>query len=182
MKNNLLLIFSLINTSFLMPLEIREPLQEEIRELAEVYYESWHDTYGIIAPHLKEERTPANCLKKWIKYYNNKNFFILVAVKDKKIAGVSFAGSKTFKAKLSGYDSEIDKLYILPKYKGQGIGSALLKAALEKLHKKGLKKTIVISLTKNINANSFYEKNGGKRITQLDVEFNEKMNVYEFST
>lgn len=69
---------------------------------------------------------------------------------------------------------------LLPEYKRQGIGRALLKTTLGKLRNLGYTKAMLQSLTANKNTNCFYEKMGGKLISQPKVKFNQTMNVYEF--
>ena len=166
----------------LLALEIREAHFDDIQELSLLYHQSWHDTYDIIAPHLSTVRTQENCLQQWIQYYQTKTHFILIALEDKKIVGVIYAGKfENSKYKeCASYDSEIDKLYVMPALKNKGIGSQLLKACFNTLRARGNKKTIVLSLTKNKISNKFYEKHGGKLVLQPKVEFNETMNAYGF--
>ena len=163
-------------------LEIRRPGANEIKEASEVYYYSWHDTYDIIAPYLSSKKTPKKCLEIWQNYSKTgERSVLLIARKNNKIVGVAFAGPKTRSKKFKNHDCEIDKLYILPEYKRQGIGKALLKATLDNLRCLGFKKAILQSLASNKGTNCFYEKMGGTLITQLKVKFNETMNVYEFN-
>jgi len=177
------LISGLLISLNLAALEIRKPTINEIKDIADVYYKSWHHTFDSIAPHLSQVRTPENCLKKWQQYYRKSNtHFILVGLIDKKIVGILFAGP--LETKLIGinndYDSEIDKLYVLPEFKNRGIGSVLFKEACNKLREYGFKGTIVQSLTKNKEANNFYQKKGGSLIKQHPANFNETLDIYGF--
>lgn len=169
----------------LVAVEIRQPHPSEIKDIAQLYYDAWHNTYDSIAPHLSAVRTRQNCLKQWQQYHLKGNrSFILIALHNKKIVGVVFAGPLENKSPkiCASYDSEIDKLYIAPALKNQGIGSQLLQACFAKLQSLGFQTTIVRCLTKNKNSNAFYEKRGGVLIAQSTVAFNETMNIYAFKT
>jgi ribosomal protein S18 acetylase RimI-like enzyme len=176
-------IFLICISAELFSVEIRKPTLAEIKDIAALYYTAWHATYDTIAPHLSSVRTRENCLKQWTDYYHKKNHFILVAVQDRTIVGVIFAGPLENKnpSVCANYDSEIDKLYVATNLKNQGIGSQLLKVGFDMLHARGFTKTIVRSLTKNHNTNKFYEKRGGILIAQPVVQFNETMNIYGFT-
>lgn len=174
----LLLFFIHIN---LCALEIRHPLIQEIKEVAELYYNTWHDTFDTLSPqYLVKQRTKDNCLTQWHEYYNKDGkYFMLVALEEKKIVGIIFGGpsENKFPIECSGYDSEIDKLYVDSALKNKGIGSHLLKAGLNKLRNLGFKKTIICSLATNENSNKFYEKKGGLFIGH---SLDEAMNIYGF--
>src|SRR3990167_1097526 len=176
----LVLIFWSLNSY-----EIRSPLACEIAEISELYFQTWHDTYDIIAPYLTLLRTRENCLKQWQVYYLNVSdhkHFMLIARDSEVIVGIVYAKPIGYQevAEYPGYDSEIDKLYVAKNFKNRGVGTALLKAALAKLHTMGFNRTVVRSLTKNQDAVKFYEKNGGILIAQPIVDFGEIMNIYGF--
>lgn len=179
-----ILFFLFLIMEPLYALEIREPFVYEIKEISELYYHTWHDTYDVIAPHLSAVRTKENCLKKWNNYYKKGDkHFVLVAIQNKKIVGVLYAGpiEDTTVQECALYDSEVDKLYVASSMKNKGIGTQLLNAGFERLDALGFKKTVIRSLTKNKNTNIFYEKRGGLLLAQPTVSFNEKMNVYGFT-
>ena len=76
-------------------LEIRKPLEDEVKRIAKVYYITWHDTFDTITPSLSERKTPEKCLKQWQEYYNeDEKSVVLVACKRNKIVGVIYAGKK----------------------------------------------------------------------------------------
>lgn len=166
----------------LTAIEIRKPRAHEINDIATVYHQSWHNTFAQLSPHLVSVRTQEHCVQKWLQYYAKKNgHFIFVAIINKKIVGVVFAGpleNKDQKICLN-YDAEVDKLYVSPACKNQGIGSQLLKAAFAQLRMQNFNKVLVRSLTKNQDTNTFYEKRGGTLVAQPTVG-PEKMNFYEF--
>lgn len=165
-------------------IEIRPPRPHEVKEVADLYYDAWHTTYDSIAPHLSAVKTREHCLKQWQQYSLKSNkHFILIALQNKKIVGVIFAGPlENRNPKVcASYDSEIDKLYVAPASKKQGIGSQLLQACFAKLKALRYTTTLVRCLTKNKNSNAFYEKRGGVLIAQPTVAFRETMNIYAFT-
>lgn len=161
--------------------QIRAPYIYELKEIADLYHDSWHHTYDTISPHLSASRTRESCFKKWQAYYaKGGKHFILIALQDNRILGVAFAGplENTYAGIASNYDAEIDKLYILPGFENNGIGTLLFKACLDKLRSHGFKRMVLCSVAKNEPANIFYENKGCSLIAQLAVESNEKMNIY----
>ena len=162
-------------------LEIRQPLKHEIEEVAELYYNTWHDTFDTLSPQpLVKQRTKNSCLTQWQEYYNKGGkYFVLVALEDKKIVGTLFGGPLENKCQIecSGYDSEIDKLYVDSTLRNNGVGSSLLKAGFNQLRTLGFKKTVICSLATNENSNKFYKKKGGVLIGHSDGG---AMNIYGF--
>jgi len=169
----------------LTALEIRKPFIDEIEAIAQLYFHAWHGTYDSFAPQvLSSERSYENCLEKWRNYYHKgDNHFILIALENNNIVGVLFAGPLENKnpKECEDYDSEIDKLYIAPSLKNRGIGTKLLQTAFTKLRSLGFKKVVARSMTRNEDANIFYEKRGAILIAQPIVSFNEKMSIYGFN-
>lgn len=182
MRSYLFFVF-LCTASSIIAFDIRKPLAHEVPEIADVYYQSWHQTFDSLIPYIATMRTPENCLAIWQANYastNPKKVF-LVASQDNKIIGVSYAGSK--RPNLSEF-TEVEcllyTLYVLPAYKGQGIGKALLLKTFEKLCKHGFSCTLLESLESNRNANLFYEKMGGTIVGDYLLADKDIMNVYKF--
>ncbi len=171
MKNWLIIVLLFLP---IKALEIRKPLFDEIKEVAEVYYSSWHDTFDMDDSSL----SPTSCFEMWKEYYQatSKRSVLLIARIDDTIVGASFARPKKHPHRLKGRVGEISKLYVLPAYKKQGIGSALLKATLHELHRRGFTKAMVQSLTANKGANHFYEKIGG-----IVIEQQKDITIYAFN-
>lgn len=55
---------------------------------------------------------------------------------------------------------ELEKIYVLPEYKGMGIGKLALKEIIKRTAELGKKKLFLYVIDTNINAISFYEKLG----------------------
>lgn len=54
----------------------------------------------------------------------------------------------------------IENLYVLPEYRGEGIGSALLEAAEQALYDQGIETITLDVMTENTAAQRFYERHG----------------------
>lgn len=69
--------------------------------------------------------------------------------------------------------TELEKMYILPLYKGKGIGKLALKELIRIIQSKGKKMLFLCVLDTNLNAIAFYKKTGFKfhSKTSLDVPF-----------
>ena len=64
---------------------------------------------------------------------------------------------------MSGHDGRrgyMQHLVVKPKYRGQGIGKALVRASIESLKNAGIAKTHIFVFKSNDPANSFWKKNG----------------------
>lgn len=68
---------------------------------------------------------------------------------------------------------ELEKIYILPKYKGMGIGKLALKDIMKKTQERGIKELFLYVIDTNTKAISFYEKLGFKfhSKTTLDLPY-----------
>lgn len=76
-----------------------------------------------------------------------------VAENDGKVIGVIMAGN-------DGRRGYIYHTAVHPAYRKQGIGSALVKAALNALKQLGISKVALVVFEKNTNGNAFWEKLG----------------------
>jgi len=68
---------------------------------------------------------------------------------------------------------ELEKIYILPKYSGKGIGKYVLGNIIETVKRRDKKLIYLCVIDTNLNAISFYQRNGFKfhSKTQLDALF-----------
>lgn len=55
---------------------------------------------------------------------------------------------------------ELEKIYVLPEFKGMGIGKAALSEIIKSLKKQGIKTLFLSVIDSNTNAITFYEKQG----------------------
>ncbi|KAF0820925.1 MULTISPECIES: GNAT family N-acetyltransferase [unclassified Cytobacillus] len=85
-----------------------------------------------------------------------------------QIVGFSSCG-KERSGKYKGYQGELNAIYILKEFQGQGIGKALFNSVMKELRKLGMNTMLVFVLADNKSA-LFYEAMGGKAIDKVGVE------------
>jgi ribosomal protein S18 acetylase RimI-like enzyme len=68
---------------------------------------------------------------------------------------------------------ELEKIYVLPEFKGKGLGKASLGEIVESLKKQGIKTLFLCVIDTNINAIAFYKKLGFtiNGTTRLDLPY-----------
>lgn len=100
--------------------------------------------------------------KKGIKYYkeltSGKYGHCLIAFSGKEAVGYVALATKDFGYRKSKY-FEIENIGVDPKYRSQGIGTKLIKAAIELAKIKRVTKLWVSAYWKNKKAINFYKKN-----------------------
>jgi len=69
--------------------------------------------------------------------------------------------------------AELEKIYLLPEFKGKGLGKAALNKIMESVKKKGIKTFFLCVIDTNTNAIAFYNKLGFTRhgTTLLDLPY-----------
>ena len=122
---------------------------EEIRGKAYVHWQAWQETYpGMMPQAVLDARTLERCLEQSYRWPDN----LLVAKDGEKVIGFAGYGE----SREIPDCGEIFALYLLAEYQGKGIGSRLLKAALEQLAE--YPKICLWVLKENRKAIRFYEK------------------------
>lgn len=153
-------------------MKIRRATLPDAKGIAKVHVDSWRTTYAHIIPdeflhNLSYERRE----QLWINIIPQG--IVFVAENDeRKIVGFA-DGGKERSGKYQYYDGELNAIYLLKEYQGQGIGTLLVKSVIHDLKQLGLKSLVVVVLEDN-NSRLFYEELGGKCIDTLEVEFSGK--------
>lgn len=153
-----------------MNIIIRKANVEDSRGIVEVKMSSWLTTYKGLMPDevLKnrqdtiEERIPRT--ESQIREYNN----IYVAVDNDRVIGtMSYGESRNEKYKDYG---EINFIYLLDEYKGQGIGKKLFMTGIKELIDMGYN-SMILNVLEGNKTIGFYEKYSGKKIDQIEEIF-----------
>lgn len=76
-----------------------------------------------------------------------------IAEEDNGVVGVILAGN-------DGRRGYIYHTAVNPSLRNQGIGTALVQAAMEALHSLGINKVALVVFSKNVDGNTFWEKTG----------------------
>jgi len=90
---------------------------------------------------------------------SNSIFYYYVLLNQMIVGFLKINYNPTFR--ISNHNTcELEKIYILPKHKGLGIGKAALKGIIEKIRKRGHKMLFLCVIDTNIQAIAFYKKFG----------------------
>ena len=124
----------------------------EIRSKAFVHWRCWHEAYaGIVSPAYLNKLTLEKCEELAFRWRDN----LLVAKEGERVVGFVGYGDRCEEAPDTG---EIFALYVLPEYRGTGVGQRLMRAGMEKLA--AYPRIALWVLKGNARAIRFYEKNG----------------------
>lgn len=156
-----------------MQIEIRQTKIEDNETIASIAITCWKDAYKDIFPaELLYSLSLEDRLKQHLNWFNSPNKYSLVAVTQNKIIGFCDYGESRRPQFAPG---EIYSLYVLPEYKGYGIGKALILKAMEHLTSGNLSPFIVTTLEVNTPARKFYEKLGFKENGHIMTEVGGKL-------
>lgn len=148
-----------------LALQIRPARLDEAADVAQVYIDSWHDTYpGVLPTALLRAMTPRGQTARWeaaIRATGRET--VLVADSRHGIIGMASLGGARDGA--LGFDGEVYTLYVDPAYFGMGVGRALLKGAFASLREDGCSSCVIWAHAKN-HARYFYEAMGGRLIAE----------------
>ncbi|MEE9525099.1 MAG: GNAT family N-acetyltransferase [Candidatus Woesearchaeota archaeon] len=131
-------------------MKIRKAQAKDLKKISEIFLIEYSKK-----PYF-EKWTKTTSLKK-IKEYN-KTMYTFVAEENKEIMGF-LIGDLYFWH--DGHRGSVEEFVVSKKYQGQGIGKKLMKHFENFLKKKGMKKLVLMSVTKS-NAFKIYKKWGFK--------------------
>jgi ribosomal protein S18 acetylase RimI-like enzyme len=150
-------------------MDILPPTKEDIREIEQVLYKAWLNTYpneelnitvDDIKYRFKDNFTEEALTKRWKKMVSDQTTRVLVAKDNGRVIGF-------IKTVVNPEKNQLQAIYLLSEYQGKGIGNLLWEEGKKILDPK--KNTIVHVVTYNKAAIRFYEKLGfkdtGKRWT-----------------
>lgn len=160
-----------------MTVFIRKATKSDIPDIAAIHVAGWQGAYGgIVDQDYLDSVTVEKRIEQWSEWFADETATRLVACQDNKIVGfITFGTLKTAPAGTSKirplYSSEIYALYILPEVFRQGVGTSLMKVAVNELQIQKHQSLCLWVLKDNKRACHFYEKMGGQRIGKKMVEF-----------
>ncbi|MDD4074729.1 MAG: GNAT family N-acetyltransferase [Eubacteriales bacterium] len=124
-------------------------------EISRIYEQSWKYAYAGVIPQAYLDSIPEG---RWAEHLDDANRHTLLCFDDGKMIGTSSFSASRF-AQFAGW-GEIISVYLLPDAMRKGYGTALLKAAIDELKKRGYRDVFLWVLEENLRARSFYEKLG----------------------
>ena len=139
-----------------MPMEFRYLTESDAEEASAFVHDMWVDTYAPIV--IGGRQHAEDIFDDWVgprKIVSDmsRGHFFLYLLEDGRIIGLISAGKE-------GDDLEISKIYILPEYRGKGLGQESLDFLLAKGRELGCRKAFLEVNRQNNPAIAFYSKNG----------------------
>lgn len=135
---------------------VSQATAEEVPEIKAVLKNTWVDTYGKYYPSdiIDEITSVWHSVENLTNQVQNPLVYFAVAKDDSgKIVGIT-----TSRKTEGDHTIMLDRLYILPSFQGQGVGKALMGAALTFFF--GIKTAFLEVESMNEKAIGFYEKQG----------------------
>ncbi len=137
--------------------------ESQLQEVKDVLHETWLDTYSHIYPREAVDIITStwHSLQNLSQQAKDPRFYFAAAMRDGKITGV-------VTARLDDDQSTvlIHRLYVLPKFQGQGTGAAMLNAAVA--HFPNVKRLTLEVESANEKARAFYVLGGFRVIGQSE--------------
>jgi predicted N-acetyltransferase YhbS len=149
-----------------LALQIRQARPEDAAMVAQVYIDSWHDTYpGVLPTALLCAMTPKGQTARWLAAIRAQGReSVLVAEEGSQgIVGMTSLGAARDGS--LGFDGEVYTLYVDPSCYGRGIGRALLRGAFLALRNQGKTSCLIWAHAHNY-ARYFYEAMGGRLVAE----------------
>jgi ribosomal protein S18 acetylase RimI-like enzyme len=155
-------------------LNIRRRISADAAGIAKVHIDSWKTAYrGIVSQSYLEGVSYSTRETWWLERLSNLPKFVFVAEDESRQPGESIigfcAGGTNRSTDDSVYSAELRSIYILERYRRQGVGQALLKSLVGEFIENGFDSMIVWVLAKNPYL-AFYEKLGGKYVQTQDIQ------------
>jgi GNAT superfamily N-acetyltransferase len=148
-----------------LALQIRPAQSDDAADVAQVYIDSWHDTYpGVLPGPLLRAMTPDGQTARWetaIRAHGGET--VLVADSRRGIIGMTSLGAA--RDRELGFDGEVYTLYVDPSYYGNGVGRALLEGAFAVLGRNKMSSCVIWAHARN-HARYFYEAMGGRLVAE----------------
>ncbi len=143
----------------LKDIKIRPARPGDVSEVANVHVNSWRETYrGLLPPKYLSNLNFRKKIDAWMKVINEKEKFIVFVAEDR----VGVIGFATFEAARDSQwegHGEVSSIYLLSRFKGRGIGTALLQAGMKELMKRNFNRAYCWVLEGNPTV-EFYERTG----------------------
>ena len=144
---------------------IREAKIDDAHSIAQVHVASWRSAYVDLMPSdfLASLTTTLSAREaQWTRAIERKDADILVAEVEGKVVGWISVGPCRDEDTSEAKAGEVMAIYLLSDDWGKGIGTALWKAGMKRLHDQGYRNVTLWVLSANERALRFYQGLGGK--------------------
>jgi GNAT superfamily N-acetyltransferase len=151
-------------------LRIRQARQEDAAKIAQVYIDSWQDTYpGVLPSALLSAMTLKGQTARWLAAIRAQDREHVLAADMSGEGVVGMASLGPARDGSLGFDGEVYTLYVDPSCYGRGIGRALLQGAFLTLQTQGMASCLIWAHAHNY-ARYFYEAMGGRLIAERSTK------------
>jgi ribosomal protein S18 acetylase RimI-like enzyme len=149
---------------------LRTATDGDIEAISALHILSWRSAYrGIVPEGLLASRSLDGSISGWRSTLNSYPDNLTVAQNDTgMIVGFSCAGPVVDTVRNAPFDFEVYGLHVHPTCHRQGVGTALLLRAFDRMLRVGLDSAIIWTLEKLTQSRRFYEKHGGE-VTKTGV-------------
>ncbi len=147
---------------------IRAAKTGDAPEIANVHLNSWREAYKGLLPQKFLDQLPLTFKRRmnwWEKIISNPDEFVLLVAED-KVGVIGFACFQAGRDQGMEKLTEVAAIYILEKYKGQGIGFSLLSSGFKQMKDRGFKEAYCWVLEGNPTI-KFYERSGATVTDQI---------------
>jgi predicted N-acetyltransferase YhbS len=149
-----------------LALQIRQARHEDAAEIAQVYIDSWHDTYpGVLPDALLRSMTAKGQTARWQATIRAQGREIVLVAESGSYGIIGMASLGPVRDGALGLDGEVYTLYVDPSFYGRGVGRALLQGAFAALRRNGMSSCVIWAHARN-HARFFYEAMGGRLIAE----------------
>jgi ribosomal protein S18 acetylase RimI-like enzyme len=143
---------------------------ERMDELEPLWF-ALYEHHNTVTPHLRERSRPfeqawrsrRRTERKWLEA--EPDSFVIAARAADRIVGYAFVRIRSGAGFAESWEvsdplADLATLSVLPEYRGQGIGSALMDAVEAKLRQMGIADMAIVVIATNSEAIPFYERRG----------------------
>ena len=147
----------------------REASAEECLEVAKVHVRSWKESFaGLVPESVMDGITVEKRTKAFLGRFQSSSYKMYVAeVADQGVIGFADCGEP--RHEITGYQTELYAIFLLPEFQGSGVGRRLFALCVEAVVKSG-KSSMYLLAFENSPYRSFYDKMGGVVIGKQQVE------------
>ena len=146
--------------------EIRRARADDTSDIASIHVEAWRDAYAaLLPPEYLSRLNPKIEATRWSRASRVES--TLVADAESEVIGYAILGPARRRETPCG---EIYALYVETDWREQGVGRALVDAAFDAFRQRGWGEAVIWCLEGNFAGRGFYERCGGKRLSEARVE------------
>ncbi|WP_395022783.1 GNAT family N-acetyltransferase [Dongia sp.] len=147
--------------------EVRPARPDDTEEIARIHVEAWRDAYAALLPADYLARlNPKIEAARWSRTSRVES--TLVADAQGEVAGYAIIGSA--RGRRGPGCGEVYALYVETDWREQGVGRALIEAAFDAFRRRGMTEAVIWCLEGNFAARGFYERCGGRRLSESRLE------------